>query len=137
MIILSLIRLYSYRAATSPVNLRQLKILTVVLAIFSIGYSSYSLLYHLPIEYWPNALAQLQMQNPEPAFKFGFQAILDSLFIVHETKDLTAWGGIGFLIWYTGYFSICGWIVLFLMTGPRKLNTAKNLNFSYNLDRFD
>jgi hypothetical protein len=65
------------------------------------------------------------MQSPEPAFKFGFQAIRDALLIVHETKDLTVWGGIGFVIWHTAYFSICGWIVLFLMTGPRRLNIVK------------
>lgn len=64
------------------------------------------------------------MPNPEPAFRSGLQAILDALLIVHETKDLNVWGGMGFVIWHTGYFSICVWIVPFLMTGPRLLNTA-------------
>ena len=39
-----------------------------------------------------------------PTIKFGFQAIRDALFIVHETKDLNAWGGVGFVIWDTSYF---------------------------------
>ena len=124
MLIMSMSRLFSYRNTAAWVDLRQFRVLTIILAIFAIGYSFYSLFYHLPIEYWPSALAQLHMQNPVPAFKFGLQAIHDAFFIVHETKDLSAWGGIGFLIWDTGYFSICGWMVLFLMTGPRRLTTA-------------
>jgi len=39
--------------------------------------------------------------------------------------DLNAWGGMGFVIWHTGYFSLCVWMVLFLMTGPRQLTIAK------------
>lgn len=124
MLIRSMSRLFSFRNTAAWVDLRQFRVLTIILAIFGIGYSFYSLCYHLPIEYWPSALAQLHMQNPEPAFKFGLQAIHDAFFIVHETRDLSAWGGIGFVIWDTGYFSICGWIVLFLMTGPRRLNNA-------------
>jgi hypothetical protein len=119
MLIMSLRKLFSYRNTTQWVKTRQFRILAVILGVFAIGYSFYSLFYHLPIEYWPTALAQLRMQPPEPAFRFGVQAVRDALFIVHETKDLHAWGGIGFLIWDTGYFSICGWIVLFLMTAPR------------------
>jgi hypothetical protein len=65
------------------------------------------------------------MPNPEPAFRFGFPAIRDALLIVHETKDLGAWGGMGFIIWHTGYFSICVWMALFLMTGPRLSKIAK------------
>jgi len=65
------------------------------------------------------------MANPEPAFRFGMQAIRDAFLVVHATHDLSAWGGLGFVVWHTGYFSICVWIVLFLMTGPRLLNTAK------------
>jgi len=90
-----------------------------VLAVWSIGYSLYSLCYHLPIEYWPLALAQLK--EPVQPFRFGFQAVRDAFLVVHETKDLQTWGGFGFLIWQTGYFSLCGWIVLFLMTAPRQL----------------
>jgi hypothetical protein len=65
------------------------------------------------------------MPNPDLAFQFGIQAIHDAFLIVHETKDLNAWGGIGFVVWHTGYFSICVWIVLFLMTGPRLLRTVR------------
>ncbi len=125
MLIMSVRRLFSYRNTTGWATTRQFRVLTIILAIFAIGYSCYSLFYHLPIEYWPSALAQLRMQNLEPSFNFGFQAIRDAFFIVHETKDLQVWGGMGFVIWDTGYFSICGWMVLFLMTAPRLLMIPK------------
>ncbi|HVN54324.1 MAG TPA: hypothetical protein VMT46_08335 [Anaerolineaceae bacterium] len=118
MLIMSLRKLFSYRNTAAWANTRRFRVLTIILSIFAIGYGFYSLFYHLPIEYWPSALAQLQMQNPEPAFQFGFQAVRDALLVVHETRDLNAWGGIGFIIWHTGYFSICGWMALFMMTGP-------------------
>ena len=93
--------------------------------VFCIGYGSYSLLYHLPIEYWPSAINQLQVENPEPAFRWGFDAIKDTLVTVNVTRDYATWGGIGFVIWHSGYFTLCGWMVLFFMTGPaiKKLTT--------------
>ena len=126
MLIMSISRLFSNRKTAVRPDLRQFKILVIILGVFSIGYSFYSVFYHLPIEIWPNAITQLQMGNLDQVFKFGTQAIRDALFIVNETKDLSAWGGIGFVIWHTGYFSLCGWMVLFLMTGPRLSNNSKN-----------
>jgi len=125
MLIMSLRKLYAYRNTAAWVNTRQVRILTIVILIFSLGYSLFELGFNLPIVYWPEAIAQLQMPNPDPAFKFGFQAIRDALLIVNETKDLNAWGGMGFIVWHSGYFSICVWMVLFLMTGPRVFNIAK------------
>ena len=125
MLIMSLRKLSAYRKTAAWDNLRQVRIMVIVITIFGIGYGLFELGFNLPIVYWPNAIAQLQMPNPDPAFRFGFQAIRDAFLIVHETKDLSAWGGMGFIIWHTGYFSICVWIVLFLMTGPRMLNIAK------------
>ena len=66
-------------------------------------------------------IAQWQMETPVPAFKFGMAAIGEALTVVNVTRDLSEWGGIGFIIWHTGYFSICVWMVLLFMTGPRKL----------------
>ena len=126
MLIMSISKLFSNQNMAARPDLRQFKILVIILGVFSIGYSFYSVFYHLPIEIWPSAIAQLQMGNLDHVFRFGTQAIRDALFIVNETKDLSAWGGIGFIIWHTGYFSICGWMVLFLMTGPRLSNNSKN-----------
>jgi hypothetical protein len=62
------------------------------LAIFAIGYGFYSLFYHLPIESWPRALAQLHNQYREPSFMFGFQAIRDAFFYYPCDKGSTSLG---------------------------------------------
>jgi len=125
MLIISLRKLSVYRNTPAWVNTRQVRIMVVLITIYCIAYSLLELGFFLPVLYWPAAISQLQMPNPDPAFRFGFQAIRDALLIVRETKDLNAWGGMGFIIWHTAYFSICVWFVLFLMTGPRVLNIAK------------
>ena len=125
MLIMSMRKLSTYRHTAEWGNLLKFRILLIVVAIFTIGYSLFELGFNLPVVYWPNAIAQLQMANPDPAFKFGFQAILDALLIVHQTRDLSAWGGMGFVIWHTGYFSVCVWMVLFMMTGPRLSQVAR------------
>jgi hypothetical protein len=48
-------------------------------------------------------------------------AVRDAFLIVHKTRSLEDWGGMGFVVWHTGYFSICVWMALFLMTRPRLL----------------
>jgi len=101
--------------------LKMYKTFLIIMAVFCVGYVSYSLLYHLPIEYWPAAIEQLQMANPIPEFRFGFSAIKDALLVVNQTHDYDAWGGLGFVIWHSGYFTLCGWMVLYFMNAPRKL----------------
>jgi hypothetical protein len=125
MLIISLRKLFMYRNTPAWVNTRQVRVMVILITTYCIAYSLLQFGFFLPLVYWPSAIAQLQMPNPDPAFRFGFQAILDALLIVRETKDLDTWGGMGFIIWHTTYFSICVWFVLFLMTGPRMLNIAK------------
>ncbi len=109
----------------SKEELKLFKIFTIIIMIFCIGYGSYSLFYHLPIEYWPDAINQLQVGNPEPAFRWGIDAIKDTLLIVNVTRNYDTWGGLGFVIWHSGYFTLCGWMVLFFMNGPRIVYLAK------------
>ena len=71
MLIMSISRLFSDQSPGSQSDLRQFKILVIILGVFSIGYSFYSVFYHLPIEIWPNAIAQLRMPNLNQVFKFG------------------------------------------------------------------
>jgi len=97
------------------------KIPLLFLAVFCVGYSMYSVFYHLPIEYWPEAIHQLQVANPDPAFRFGFKAILDTFRVVNVTRDYAIWGGLGFVIWHSGYFTLCGWMTLFFMRAPKKI----------------
>lgn len=124
MLIISLRKLSAYRNTPKGETVRQFRIALILITVFSIGYALFEFGFNLPVVYWPQAIAQLQMPNPEPAFRFGVQAIRDAFLIVHETRDLQAWGGMGFVVWHTGYFSICVWIVLFLMTGPRSLKAV-------------
>jgi hypothetical protein len=98
-------------------RLRALRIFTTINAVWCVLYCSYALLYHLPIEIWPHVIEDLQSGNI--VAKTGISAIRDAFMIVNETKDFGEWGGAGFLIWHSGYFSVCPWIVLFLMSGPR------------------
>lgn len=91
-----------------------------LLTLFTVFYVIYSLIYHLPIEYWPAAIEQATSLNPNPEITFTWGAFKDALLIVNKTRNLSDWGGIGFAIWHTGYFTICGWIVLTLMRVPKK-----------------
>ncbi len=100
-------------------ELKSYKIFTTIIMVFTVGYCCYSLLYHLPIEYWPQAIKQLQTGNPDPAFQWGWQAIKDTLLVVNVTRDFSTWGGMGFVVWHSGYFTLCGWMVLYFMRGPK------------------
>lgn len=102
----------------SKKELGQFKIFALIIMVWCIGYGGYSLFYHLPIEYWPAAINQLQVGNPDPAFRWGFDAVKDTLFVVNDTRDYSTWGGMGFVIWHSGYFTLCGWMSLFFMKGP-------------------
>lgn len=121
LVIMQLRRVYSLKDEQSKRELRHYRIFTVFFTVFCVGYCIYSLIYHLPIEYWPAAINQLQMDVPEPAIRTGFGAVKDAFLIVNETRDYAAWGGLGFVIWHSGYFALCEWMVLFFMNGPRKL----------------
>ncbi|XMB72952.1 hypothetical protein RJI07_03335 [Mycoplasmatota bacterium WC30] len=123
LIIIQLKRVYSFKEETIKKELKMYRIFTVFMTVFCVGYSLYSVLYHLPIEQWPLGIEQLQMAIPEPAIRTGFSAIRDAFSIVNVSRDYSAWGGIGFIIWHSGYFTLCGWMVLFFMTGPRRLIT--------------
>src|SRR5262249_223125 len=125
MLVISIRKLWRYRNTRAWASLRQFRILLIVVTIFAVGYVLFEGGFNLPTVYWPQAIAELQMLNPDPAFRFGSQAIRDAFLIVHQTQDLSAWGGMGFVVWHTGYFSICVWMVLFLMTGPRRLVSAE------------
>jgi hypothetical protein len=97
-------RVFSYRDQASRQELRLYRIHTSMMAVFTVGYVCYS-----------------SGELVDPAIRIGWDAVSDAFYIVNETKDYATWGGIGFVIWYSGYFSICMWMVLFMMTGPRRV----------------
>jgi hypothetical protein len=124
MLVLSLRALWPDRGTQRGYEVRQVRRAVVVIAVFAVGYAIFEIGFNLPVVYWPEAIAQLRSANPDPAFRFGGDAVHDAFFVVHQTRSLDEWGGLGFVIWHTGYFSVCVWIVLFLMTGPRRLPAA-------------
>ena len=79
-------------------------------------YCTYSLVYHLPTEYWATALEQFE--TGIPALKSGFSAVTDALLVVNVTHDYEDWG-FGFVFWHSCYFTVCVWLALFLMRAPR------------------
>jgi hypothetical protein len=125
LVLIQLRRVFSYKDVISKKEFKQYRIFTVIMAVFCIGYCSYSLLYHLPVEYWPVAIKQLSGTIPDPDIRIGWSAIKDTLFTVNATRDYIAWGGIGFVIWHSGYFTLCEWMAMFFMTGPRKATVKK------------
>jgi hypothetical protein len=92
------------------------RVFLVVLTIWCIGYLSYQLFYALPFNHFAVLGQDIYHTIPDKAF---YQAV----FGYTATRDFATWGGIGFFIWQSGYFSICVWMTLFFMTAPgnRKL----------------
>jgi hypothetical protein len=88
--------------------------------VFCAGYCTYSLAYHLPIELWPHVIEDLRTGNT--VFHTGWDAVKNALLLVQQSRNYHDWGGAGFFIWHSGYFSVCVWMVLFLMSGPRLLS---------------
>jgi hypothetical protein len=76
--------------------------------------------YHLPFENWASAINQ--METGLPVMKSGYSAVRDAFTIVNESKAYGDWG-FGFLLWHSSYFSICVWIAIFLMRGPKSADS--------------
>ena len=100
-------------------GLSMLKTFSAVNLGWCVIYCSYGLVYHLPTEYWASAVQQMQTGVPE--IRTGSAAVTDALTIVNVTHSYSDWG-FGFVFWHSAYFSICVWLAIFLMRGPRKLS---------------
>lgn len=124
MLAISIKRLSFIRKTAQRNEYRLFWIALVVITVYTVGYSLFELGFNLPSVYWPSAIAQLNMPVPDPPFRFGLEAVRDAFFVIHETRDLQAWGGMGFIVWHSGYFTVCVWMVLFLMNGPRRLSAS-------------
>jgi len=85
----------------------------VMMAVWCAGYLVFQIGYALPFMYWANVAQDIGQALPADALR---QAISGYT----RTRDLGTWGGIGFFIWQTGYFSLCSWMTLVMMTTPRR-----------------
>ena len=79
-------------------------------------YCIYALVYRLPKEYWATALEQLK--TGIAPIKTDISTVADALYIVNVNHSYPDWG-FGFVLWHSAYFSVCVWLVLFLMRAPR------------------
>lgn len=111
-------RAFSNKHGAPPPGLSMLRTFSAVNLIWCVIYCSYGLVYHLPTEYWASAFQQLETGVPE--IKTGMGAVIDALTLVNVTHDYDDWG-FGFVLWHSAYFSVCVWLSIFLMRGPRKL----------------
>jgi len=91
------------------------KAFLIVMAVWCGGYLAFQCLYALPFMYFANLAQDAGKSIPRDALRqavFGYTA----------TRDFSTWGGLGFFIWHSGYFSVCAWMTLLFMSAPRKQN---------------
>ena len=95
---------------------RMLRAALLVLSVFTVGYLCYQCFFSLPFTYY----SKLPADWAKPHLGFS-EGIRDALWNFTVTRDFDTWGGIGFFIWHTGYFSICTWMNMLFGMAPRKL----------------
>jgi hypothetical protein len=120
LVFMQLFRALAISDETEKNKIKTITSFTKLAAIWCILYCSYGLFYHLPFENWPSAINQ--METGLPVIKSGYNAVRDAFTIVNESKAYGDWG-FGFLLWHSSYFSICVWIAIFLMRGPKKADS--------------
>ncbi|MDR0283468.1 MAG: hypothetical protein LBI33_01035 [Propionibacteriaceae bacterium] len=85
----------------------------IIMAVWCAGYLAFQCLYALPFMYFANVAQDLGRTVPA-------NALWQAIFGYTRTRDFDTWGGIGFIIWHSGYFSLCSVMTLFFMSAPRK-----------------
>lgn len=109
------------RKQQATAELSLLRSFTFVNLGWCLIYCTYGAVFHLPFEYWGAAFEQLH--TGVPAIKTGWSAVSDALLIINPSRQYGDWG-FAFLLWHSAYFSVCVWLALFLMRGPRLLPKA-------------
>jgi hypothetical protein len=90
---------------------RGFKPFLVIMTIWCVGYLAFQCGYALPFMYF----ADLN----QAGVGFSWPALQEAIFSYTQTRDFGTWGGLGFFIWHSGYFSICSWMTLVFMSAPR------------------
>jgi hypothetical protein len=88
---------------------KKYKIFLIIMAIWCGGYLVFQLFYALPFMYYANLAGDAAKAIPTDALRIAITNF-------NVTRDLDTWGGIGFVIWHSGYFSVCSWMAIFFMT---------------------
>lgn len=91
---------------------RGYKTFLIIMAVWCVGYLVFQC-YMLPFIHYAELSQDIGRVVPQDALR-------QAIFSFTATRDFDTWGGLGFFIWHSGYFSICVWMVLFFMSAPRK-----------------
>jgi len=89
------------------------RVFLVMMAVWCGGYLLFQLGYALPFMYWANVSQDIGQALPLNALQHAISGYT-------VTRDLHTWGGLGFFIWQTGYFSLCSWMTLVMLVMPRR-----------------
>ena len=89
------------------------KVFLIWMIAWCVGYSLFQWGFALPFTHWAEVASDKGRVIPHDAF-------VQSITLFWKTRDFETWGGIGFFVWHSGYFSICTWMVISFMLGPRK-----------------
>jgi len=92
-----------------------------ILAIWCGGYLAFQILYALPFMYILEIAGDAGKVIPPDALR-------TAIFDVTVTRGFNDWGGIGFMIWHSVYFSVTAWIYLLAFMAARKNSGGKFLN---------
>jgi len=92
---------------------KSIKIFLTVIAIWCIGYSIFQWGIALPFIHFADLALDVGRVVP-------VDALQQTIFNFTATRDFKTWGGLGFFIWHSGYFSLCVWMSLLFMAAPRE-----------------
>jgi len=96
-------------------SMKSYKVFLIIMAIWCGGYGAFQCFYALPFIHWAHISQDIKAIIPSNALR-------TAIFDFTKSRDFNTWGGIGFIIWHSGYFSLCSWMSLLFMTAPRKRN---------------
>jgi len=94
---------------------KSIKAFLIVMAIWCIGYCIFQWGIALPFIHFADLSLDAGRVVPTDALN-------QAIFNFTATRDFETWGGIGFFIWHSGYFSLCVWMSLLFMSGPHQKN---------------
>ncbi|MBN2154692.1 MAG: hypothetical protein JW776_01430 [Candidatus Lokiarchaeota archaeon] len=117
-------RVFSKKDKEETKRLYMLRTSSLIILLWCMVYVGFMIFLNLP-DLWLNAVDQLE--TGIPAIKTGLNAILDAFTIVNMSRLYSDWG-FGFLLWHSGYFTLCVWISIFLMQAPRPREIFGKLN---------
>ncbi len=113
---LCLVPLIFFHLKQKPAE-KSYRVFLIIMTIWCAGYLSFQCFFTLPFVHYANLAQDIGRTIPPDALRMA-------IFNYIPTRNYHAWGGIGFFIWHSGYFSICAWMALFFMTAPRMRRTV-------------